>query len=144
MPTVAWMEQPVRCIWTPRIARQAWHASGAAVSAAGGASWGRALLDILVPLQPCLSFRCFLSCVCVLLCFIKAIVGNRYGPGVSSRASQKGHTLWRVATAYFILNIERLSVLRLVNQKKTFRRKQRVCFFSHLVDMWVSQPHRLS
>jgi len=26
--------------------------------------------------------------VCVLLCFIKPILGNRYGPGVSSRASQ--------------------------------------------------------
>jgi len=29
---------------------------------------------------------------CVLLCFIKPILGNRYGPGVSSRASQ-GHVL---------------------------------------------------
>jgi len=26
--------------------------------------------------------------VCVLLCFIKPTLGNRYGPGVSSRASQ--------------------------------------------------------
>ena len=29
---------------------------------------------------------------CVLLCFIKPILGNRYGPGVSSRASQGGRT----------------------------------------------------
>jgi len=31
---------------------------------------------------------CVCVCVCVLLCFIKPILGNRYGPGVSSRASQ--------------------------------------------------------
>jgi len=30
--------------------------------------------------------------VCVLLCFIKPILGNHHGPGVSSRASQGGHT----------------------------------------------------
>ena len=28
--------------------------------------------------------------VCVLLCFIEPILGNRYGPGVSLRASQWG------------------------------------------------------
>jgi len=30
--------------------------------------------------------------VCVLLCFIELILGNRYGPGVSSRESQGGRT----------------------------------------------------
>jgi len=37
---------------------------------------------------------------CVLLCFIKPILGNRYGPGVSSRASQGStNKRWRIAHA---------------------------------------------
>jgi len=32
------------------------------------------------------------SIVCVLICFIKPILGNHYGAGVSSRASQRGRT----------------------------------------------------
>ena len=29
--------------------------------------------------------------MCVLLCFIQSILGNRYGPGVSSGSSQRTH-----------------------------------------------------
>jgi len=44
----------------------------------------------LSPFLLCADCTCVL--VYVLLCFDKHILGNRYGPGVSPRASQWGHT----------------------------------------------------
>ena len=56
------------------------------------------------------------SGVCVLICFIKPILGNCYGPGVSSRASQGGTK----RTKYLLtLSSLRQPVAALYTNKKT-------------------------
>jgi len=69
MPTVARAEQPVGCIWTSRIARQAWLAGGAAIGAAreGRAEGEHSSTFWCRSSHVCPSGVFFLVCVC---CFV--------------------------------------------------------------------------